>query len=292
MAYRIHTVSRLLGVPRNTLLAWERRYGVVEPARAENGYREYSESDLERLRSVKRLMDEGHKVSEAIRLVDEESNRRILTHHVKDGMLSLVELRKQVAMALLRFDREGASELLQKVPMMGYEQWLDDVWLPVLRDIGTGWQANRVSIAQEHFASTFIRERMMAMLVSLGSGPAGGRRVICAAAAGEHHVGGLLALAVRLALRGLHVTWLGADMPAVDLAEAATTLRAEFVCVTAVTPASDESLVKYLSALRSRTPASCSIVAGGVSPRPSGIDAIDGVRWFESSSSFLAYLGS
>lgn len=71
MTYRIKTVARLTGVPRNTLLAWERRYAVVNPGRADNGYREYSDEDLATLTSVKQLIDRGYRISEAVQLVQE-----------------------------------------------------------------------------------------------------------------------------------------------------------------------------------------------------------------------------
>jgi DNA-binding transcriptional MerR regulator len=71
MGYRIKTVAELTGISRATLLAWERRYAIVEPSRQENGYREYSDNDLACLQSVKLLMDKGYKVSEAISLIQE-----------------------------------------------------------------------------------------------------------------------------------------------------------------------------------------------------------------------------
>lgn len=71
MSYRIKTAARLTGIPRNTLLAWERRYQVVEPARASNGYRLYSDADISRLISVRQMLDQGFKVGEAVRLLRE-----------------------------------------------------------------------------------------------------------------------------------------------------------------------------------------------------------------------------
>lgn len=69
MTYRIKTAVRLTGIPRNTLLAWERRYEVVSPSRADNGYRLYSDGDIARLNAVRQLMDQGYKVGEAVRLL-------------------------------------------------------------------------------------------------------------------------------------------------------------------------------------------------------------------------------
>jgi DNA-binding transcriptional MerR regulator len=71
MGYRIKTIAELTGISRATLLAWERRYSIVEPSRQDNGYREYSDNDLACLQSVKLLMDKGYKVSEAISLIQE-----------------------------------------------------------------------------------------------------------------------------------------------------------------------------------------------------------------------------
>lgn len=69
MGYRIKTISEMTGIQRATLLAWERRYRLVSPVRHSNGYREYSEQDLARLMALKRLLDRGYKVSEAISLM-------------------------------------------------------------------------------------------------------------------------------------------------------------------------------------------------------------------------------
>ena len=68
LSYRVKTVCRLTGIHRSTLLAWERRYQVVEPLRADNGYRVYTENDVNRLRRLKSLVDKGHAVSEALGL--------------------------------------------------------------------------------------------------------------------------------------------------------------------------------------------------------------------------------
>ena len=69
MSYDVRTVVRITGISRSTLLAWERRHGLVEPDRLPNGYRSYSDDDVRLLRAVKNLVDGGHRVGEAIRMV-------------------------------------------------------------------------------------------------------------------------------------------------------------------------------------------------------------------------------
>ena len=70
--YQIKTVSRLTGIPKNTLIAWERRYDLVAPIRLKNGYRIYSSQDLLIINRVKSLLEQGFKISEAALLVQNE----------------------------------------------------------------------------------------------------------------------------------------------------------------------------------------------------------------------------
>lgn len=60
--YRIGAVAEITGVPPETLRAWERRYGAVEPERGGSGFRLYSQDDVERLVLIKRLCDRGNAV--------------------------------------------------------------------------------------------------------------------------------------------------------------------------------------------------------------------------------------
>ncbi|MGF1512012.1 MAG: MerR family transcriptional regulator [Myxococcota bacterium] len=62
--YRIGAVSRLTGLPSNTIRTWERRYGAVAPARSPGGGRLYSEDDIERLQLLKTLSRRGDAIGE------------------------------------------------------------------------------------------------------------------------------------------------------------------------------------------------------------------------------------
>jgi transposase-like protein len=66
--YRIGAVSRLTGVPADTLRVWERRYSVVTPYRADSGTRLYGPEDVGRLTLIKRLVDRGDAISSVARL--------------------------------------------------------------------------------------------------------------------------------------------------------------------------------------------------------------------------------
>src|SRR5690606_6467414 len=59
MAYRTKPLSELTGIPRATLISWERRYALVEPRRSPAGYRLYDDDDVAFLRDLKALVDSG-----------------------------------------------------------------------------------------------------------------------------------------------------------------------------------------------------------------------------------------
>lgn len=57
-------VTQLTGLSAHTLRAWERRYGVVEPARTERGHRLYFDADVAHLRLLHRLTFQGRRIGQ------------------------------------------------------------------------------------------------------------------------------------------------------------------------------------------------------------------------------------
>lgn len=57
--YPIREVSRLTGVNAVTLRAWQRRYGLVQPARTEKGHRLYSEADIRQIGEILSWLERG-----------------------------------------------------------------------------------------------------------------------------------------------------------------------------------------------------------------------------------------
>ncbi len=66
--YGIGAVARLTGLTDHTIRVWERRYGAVVAQRAANRRREYTSADVEKLRLLKRLTDQGMAISQIANL--------------------------------------------------------------------------------------------------------------------------------------------------------------------------------------------------------------------------------
>lgn len=63
---RIGEVANRTRMTIASLRAWERRYGILTPARTAGGQRLYSEADVERVRAVQRLVAEGWSIAGAV----------------------------------------------------------------------------------------------------------------------------------------------------------------------------------------------------------------------------------
>ena len=73
--FRIGTAARLSGVDAMTLRNWERRYGVVVPARGPGRQRLYSLEDVDRLRWLRSRTEAGLSAGEAHALLRETLRR-------------------------------------------------------------------------------------------------------------------------------------------------------------------------------------------------------------------------
>ena len=74
--YRIGSVASLTGIAVERLRAWERRYG-LSPVHREGRTRYYSGAQLDRLRRIKRLIDQGQPISSLARLTDDQLAARL-----------------------------------------------------------------------------------------------------------------------------------------------------------------------------------------------------------------------
>lgn len=260
MSYRIKSVAAITGIASTTLRAWERRYELVSPQRTESGYRLYSEEDVARLSQVKALVDRGFKVGEAVEMVRRQAP------HLPAGDVAadeLARLRGELLERLLTMNRAGAAEVYDRLAAVPFDRQIEEVLLPVLREVGEEWHQERVSVAQEHFCSTFVRARMTAMLESLVAGARHRHEVICAGLPGEAHEFGLLALAVHLAMRGWRVTYLGPDLPVEELRALIASRHPDLVCSSLIMPRPGRECLRLADAFGEATRNGTKVVLGG-----------------------------
>lgn len=281
MSYRIKTVADLVGVPRPTLVAWERRFGILEPNRTDAGYRVYSEEDVRILLRIRALLDGGLRISEAVEQERRERSRRNLTPLFPRAELP-GNAHSLLVKALLAFDRSDAERLVISADAPHWERVLDEVYLPALREIGDLWCQGQATVAQEHFASTFILEQVTARFHTLSAGPAGGTPAACVCSPGEQHALAMYVVATRLAERGMRVTVLGADLPLTELCVWLIKHPVDLVCITVHMRQAD--VMNLARQVRSHAPPDTIVALGG--PGVAGLeDQGTSGLWFHTNFS-------
>ncbi len=138
----------------------------------------------------------------------------------------------------------------------------DEVVVPLMQQVGHMWSEGTLTPGHEHFVSSIVSRLLMGLATRLNPGPDAPRLVVTTPQGARHAIGGLLA-ALTAASAGWHVTVLGSDLPASDIAAAAEKLRAECVALSIIYPAADPQIHTELKSLRRQLgPDPCILVGG------------------------------
>lgn len=230
--YRIQTVSRLTGVPAPTLRAWERRYGIPSPQRTDSAYRLYTDQDLDLIRRLKELCDQGmapSQAAEVVRRMAEADPSEPVELHLDAWQTATA----RIVDAVRRFDPSALELSVQRSMLLGSARTIfDRVFAPALRYIGDEWHAGRLSVAQEHLASEYLGNATRELL-RLVQPTAPLRQVVLACVAGEFHVMPLYGTALHFVQWGYRVVILGVDTPPEALADAVESLEPHCVGLSA-----------------------------------------------------------
>jgi DNA-binding transcriptional MerR regulator len=248
-SYRIGELARRVGLSEHVLRAWERRYQLIQPTRTPSGYRLYSTADEHRIRQMRRLVEQGIAPAEAARTV-------VSTGSVQAGNIALDAAtarlvgasRRRLHTALLSMAEPQSQtvldELLAVVPL---ETVIRHVLLPLLRELGDGWQDDQGTVAREHFATAIIGGRLASL--ARGWGQRSGPAALLACPSDERHDLALHMFGVLLARRGWSVNFLGADTPISAVVQAVAATQLDVVVLAASDPLRFDAVIDQLAQL-------------------------------------------
>ena len=174
-------------------------------------------------------------------------------------------LRDEYVSAILAPDARRAQQLMNDAVNSGipitrlYLEVLD----PALHEVGTRWEAARITVAHEHLATQITQAVLARLAAKLVPGDGGrGRKVVVTCSPGERHVLGGQMVADFLEADGWDVLQLGGDTPVESLAALVESQHVEFVALSTALPAHLLAAGAACAALRRLDPAPF-IVAGG-----------------------------
>jgi DNA-binding transcriptional MerR regulator/methylmalonyl-CoA mutase cobalamin-binding subunit len=231
--YNIKQAAARAGVTVPVLRAWERRYGIVRPARSAGGYRQFDEESVARVRTMRTLVDEGWSPSSAAAAILDGSvpvsdeRPTIPTGSSSSAPASPAAQGTGPAEAAAMVDRFlGAARALEPDAIAAvlddlfargsFERVATDLLFPALDALGEAWAAGQVTVAGEHMASSAVQRRLGQSLEAAGAADGRAGRVVVGLPPGGRHELGALAFAVAARRAGLPVTYLGADLPIDD----------------------------------------------------------------------------
>lgn len=265
--YNIGVVSRMTKISMATLRAWERRYEFPESKRTMGGHRLYSEKDIIRLRWVKERVDEGMQTAQAIHALrhQEQTGQAVLTEEDfreltpariermdaidkgdrEDRRSFSASVQERLLYALLHHNTQQADQLIaDALAVLSPEVVILDIIRSVLNEVGELWQQDKISIANEHLATNYLRQRLLMWMVS-GPPPRTQHSIVLACAPDEWHEGSLLILGALLRRRLWPIVYLGQSVPLPDLASFVHDVNPSMVVLNAMTEETAKSLMDW-----------------------------------------------
>ena len=289
----IGVVVERTGLSQDVLRVWERRYRAVEPSRGEGGHRLYSDDDIARLRLLHAATAAGRSIGQVAPLSTEELSRMAQEDAAArlDPVRSAARRREiprhapaadvvdQALASTARLDAVELEHVLRRaVAQFGVTAFIEDVASPLLRRIGEDWHAGRSTIAHEHLASSTVHDIVVESMRSMARRSASAT-VLVATPGGERHAIGAALVGAAAAADGWRVLYLGADVPARDIAAAAIATRAAVVAVSVTYVHDRARTLDEIRFLRDLLPSTVVLIIGGAGAAGIALDVAGaGVR--------------
>ena len=222
--FPIRTVSHLTGVNPVTLRAWERRHGLINPQRTPSGHRLYGAGQIEVIHRILGLLEKGLPISQVERALAAPGTERPARNKAP-GRLTAIASSPRWRVTTTMNSKRCIRRRLSLYPI---ETVTDGLLLPVLQELGRRWQSGEGSIAEEHFFSVYVRNKLGARFhhrTRTSAGP----RILAACMPDEQHELGLLVFSLAAHARGLHIVMLAAHTPLEGLALAVRRARCDAI---------------------------------------------------------------
>lgn len=267
----IKVAARRTGLTAHVIRVWEKRYGAVQPVRTDTNRRLYSEDQIERLSLLRDITREGHSIGNVARLPTEKLRELAAESQDRNGHSPFPRKRDTSETGLLdgciaavkALDSRALDQALNRAEMeLGAQGLLQRVIAPLAHAIGDMWREGVITAAHEHFASAVVRI-FLGHTAKPFAGSDSAPVLVVATPTGQIHELGALLVAAAAANLGWRVTYLGASLPAAEIAGAARQDRARAVALSLVYPEDDPSMEGELTRLRKSLPPEVNLLVGG-----------------------------
>jgi len=268
--WSIADVERDTGLAKDTLRVWEKRYGFPSPGRDAGGERQYDQTQLQKLRWIKRLIDAGHRPNQIVSRTDTELEVMVRALESANQSCLDPDARFDVTqwLAWLRDNQTDAVRraLQDHLLRHGLASTIEDLIAPLSAQVGLAWFRGELSIFQEHLFTESVQV-MLRESISVLDKQAPNRgtppRVLLTTLPNEHHVMGLLMAECFLALERCIRFPLGPNTPLVDIVAAVRELSVDVLAMSFSAHMPANETVQQIRQLRNLLPEEVALWAGG-----------------------------
>jgi methanogenic corrinoid protein MtbC1 len=283
----IAAVERDVGVSKDVLRVWERRYGFPVPDRDPRGERLYPAGQVLRLRLIKRLMDLGHRPGRLMSAsVDELEALAANSHGAKatDADTGSHELNELFTLIRQHDGPAYLQAMQQRLARQGLRPFVQDTVAPLTVQIGFAWERGRLQVFEEHLFTELTARVLRQAIAAVpgGSEP----RVLLTTLPKEPHEMGLLMVESVLSLEGAQCISLGTQMPLMEIVDAVAAHQVDVVALSFSAAFPARQTRALLEQLRAALSGTTELWAGGAGVRK--LAAPDGVMCMGSLDSAIA----
>ncbi len=212
---------------------WEQRYDLLNPQRTDTNIRYYTGSDLRKLLNVSVLNQKGLRISQIVKMTAAELNARVVEftsdfgdqHTQVEGMV----------IAMIDLDESRFAHIISGCTLrLGFEETMMNVIYPFFKKVGVLWQTGSINVAQEHFISNLVRQKLIVAVDSLPSpSRPDAKTFLLFLPDGELHEMGLLFHSYLIQKAGHKVIYLGQSVPLNDLRDVLR-IQSPDICMTSL----------------------------------------------------------
>lgn len=240
-AYTIKAVQNRTGIKPVTLRAWERRYDLLQPTRMSNGYRLYSERDVQLLLWVQRRLDSGSSISQVVQQFKQDSEKGVWPETVQTIVTDpprrkpprpARDFAEILYGAMIAHNEDRANAILDECQTyFNLTTIFEEIISPSFELLNEAWYRGEILIATEHLALGYLNSSLQAIMHNLPVVKEGAL-VLVGCGPEEMRELNALMLAVLLRQAGVYVEYLGPDLPGEDLLDYSTYAKPKLVCLT------------------------------------------------------------
>jgi MerR family transcriptional regulator, light-induced transcriptional regulator len=263
----IAEVERETGLPRATIRIWERRYGFPAPQRDERGERLYPHDQVEQLRHMSRLVEQGLRPAKLIAAGPAEI-RRLAGERARATPAARPRGATQLLKLLHEHDPAAVKrELQDRLKRMGLARFAGIELATLNTQVGDAWMSGELQIHEEHLYSDCVYEVLRTAIAQAGRvvRPEAPRVVLTTFPQEPHGLGLLMAQAL-LALEGCATISLGVRLPVDQIVSAVRAYGADLVGLSFTGSLNPAHVLRGLEELRGQLPPAVRIWAGGNCP--------------------------